>query len=86
MILYEALNIPIEDFHLIKEIISKKELEGFNITIPHKERIIPYLDYVDEQAINAGAVNTVLIKDGKWIGIIQMVLVMLKDCTAFIQI
>ena len=65
---YEALNIPIEDFHLIKEIISKKELEGFNITIPHKERIIPYLDYVDEQAINAGAVNTVLIKDGKWIG------------------
>ncbi|HDE4104092.1 TPA: shikimate dehydrogenase [Staphylococcus aureus] len=65
---YEALNIPIEDFHLIKEIISKKELDGFNITIPHKERIIPYLDHVDEQAINAGAVNTVLIKDGKWIG------------------
>ena len=40
---------------------DKKELDGFNITIPHKERIIPYLDHVDEQAINAGAVNTVLI-------------------------
>ncbi|MBO0927135.1 shikimate dehydrogenase [Staphylococcus sp. 30400_3112M30941] len=65
---YDALNIPIEDFHLIKEIISKKELNGFNVTIPHKERIMPYLDSIDEQAINAGAVNTVLIKEGKWIG------------------
>ncbi len=86
MILMKLSILPIEDFHLIKEIISKKELDGFNITIPHKERIIPYLDYVDEQAINAGAVNTVLIKDGKWIGYDLMVLVMLKDCTAFIQI
>lgn len=29
---------------------------------------MPYLDIIDEQAINAGAVNTVLIKEGKWIG------------------
>ncbi|MCS5349241.1 shikimate dehydrogenase [Staphylococcus aureus] len=65
---YDALNIPVEDFHLIKEIISKKELNGFNVTIPHKERIMPYLDSIDKQAINAGAVNTVLIKEGKWIG------------------
>ena len=65
---YDALNIPVEDFHLIKEIISEKNLNGFNVTIPHKERIMPYLDIIDEQAINAAAVNTVLIKEGKWIG------------------
>lgn len=65
---YEALDIPIEDFHLIKEIITEKGLNGFNITIPHKERILPYLDEIDEQSKTVGAVNTVLIKDGKWIG------------------
>lgn len=65
---YEALDIPIEQFHLIKEIIGDKELDGFNVTIPHKERIIPYLDELDHQAELVGAVNTVVIKDGKWIG------------------
>lgn len=46
--IYEVLNILIEDFYLIKEIILKKELEGFNIIIFYKECIILYLDYVDE--------------------------------------
>lgn len=65
---YESLNIPTEEFNSIKEIITEKELNGFNVTIPYKERIIPYLDDIDEQSKTVGAVNTVLIKDGKWIG------------------
>ena len=65
---YEAVNISIEDFDHIKEIIEGKSLDGFNITIPHKERIIPYLDEIDHQSSSVGAVNTVLIRDGKWIG------------------
>jgi shikimate dehydrogenase len=46
---YEAVNISIEDFDHIKEIIEGKSLDGFNITIPHKERIIPYLDDLTTQ-------------------------------------
>ncbi|MBO1197991.1 shikimate dehydrogenase [Staphylococcus simiae] len=65
---YEAINIPVEQFDHIKDIIKDKEIDGFNITIPHKERIIPYLDEIDEQSKTVGAVNTVLIKDNKWIG------------------
>lgn len=65
---YEALNIPVAHFHLIKEIISEKNLDGFNVTIPHKERIIPYLDEIDETAKTIGAINTVKIQDGRWIG------------------
>lgn len=65
---YEALNIPETDFHLIKEIIDEKSIAGFNVTIPHKERIIPFLDEIDEQSKTVGAVNTVKIKNGKWIG------------------
>ncbi|AMY04642.1 shikimate dehydrogenase [Staphylococcus condimenti] len=65
---YEALNIPPKHFHLIKEIMAEKEIDGFNITIPHKERIIPYLDEMDAHAKTIGAINTVKIVDGKWVG------------------
>lgn len=65
---YEALDIPVEQFPLIKDKISTLGLKGFNVTIPHKERILPFLDDIDEQSKTVGAVNTVLIEDGKWIG------------------
>lgn len=41
---------------------------GFNVTIPHKSAIIPFLDEVDELALSIGAVNTVVNKAGKLIG------------------
>ncbi|MEP1331067.1 MAG: shikimate dehydrogenase [Lentilitoribacter sp.] len=43
-------------------------LAGFNITIPHKETVIPYLDHIDEAATAIGAVNTVWLEDGKMCG------------------
>ncbi|MDF9760489.1 shikimate dehydrogenase [Peribacillus simplex] len=43
-------------------------IEGFNITIPHKTSIIPFLDEVDELALAIGAVNTVVNKNGRFIG------------------
>ncbi|MEO7674233.1 MAG: shikimate dehydrogenase [Pyrinomonadaceae bacterium] len=41
---------------------------GFSVTNPHKQTIIPYLDEVDETAAEIGAVNTVKIMDGKFYG------------------
>jgi shikimate dehydrogenase len=38
---------------------------GFNLTMPHKEKIIPLLDGMDGAAKISGAVNTVVIEDGK---------------------
>jgi shikimate dehydrogenase len=38
--------------------------EGFNVTMPHKEKIIPLLDEIDETASVSNAVNTVAISDG----------------------
>lgn len=43
-------------------------ISGFNITIPHKETIIPLLDEVDELAKAIGAVNTVMNQDGRLVG------------------
>ncbi len=45
-----------------------KTLSGYNITIPYKCDIIPYLDELDENATFYGAVNCVSNKDGKAIG------------------
>jgi 3-dehydroquinate dehydratase/shikimate dehydrogenase len=43
-------------------------LKGFNVTIPHKQKILRYLDAVDPIARRIGAVNTVWKKAGKWRG------------------
>jgi len=45
-----------------------KTLSGFNITIPHKQTIIPFLDCLDESAIRYSAVNCVSMADGKSTG------------------
>jgi shikimate dehydrogenase len=43
-------------------------ISGFNVTIPHKSAIIPFLDGVDDLALSIGAVNTVVNDNGKLIG------------------
>ena len=45
-----------------------RELDGFNITIPYKSEIIPYLDEVDGTAAFFGSVNTVKNENGRLIG------------------
>jgi shikimate dehydrogenase len=43
-------------------------LRGFNVTIPHKRDIVPFLDELDEDARLCGAVNTVRNENGRLIG------------------
>lgn len=45
-----------------------KNISGFNVTIPHKETIIPLLDKVEDEAKLFGAVNTVKNEKGKLYG------------------
>ena len=56
----------IEDF--VELCNDKKNLIGLNVTIPYKEKIIPFLDELDETAANIGAVNTIKFSNGKKIG------------------
>lgn len=41
---------------------------GFNVTLPHKVIIMQYLDKISEEARLIGAVNTVHLQDGRWVG------------------
>ncbi|MEG1509320.1 MAG: shikimate kinase [Clostridia bacterium] len=48
----------------LKDFVTNCDYKGFNVTIPFKQAIIPFLDDVDELAKKIGAVNTV-VKIGK---------------------
>jgi shikimate dehydrogenase len=50
------------------ELLGRNPLDGFNVTIPYKESIVPYLDSLTDEAREIGAVNCVEIRDGKLIG------------------
>ena len=41
---------------------------GINVTVPHKEAVMPFLDEIDEWAAEAGAVNTIVNRDGRLVG------------------
>ncbi|MBD5131965.1 MAG: shikimate kinase [Clostridiales bacterium] len=41
---------------------------GFNVTIPYKQTVMPYLDEIHPYALEIGAVNTVVVKNGKRLG------------------
>src|SRR5699024_6293933 len=48
--------------------LKQMGLTGFNVTAPYKQKIIPFLDELDKTAQIIGAVNTVLLKNNRWIG------------------
>lgn len=48
--------------------IKALDLAGVNVTVPHKEKVIPFLDKLSEEAKFIGAVNTVVNKGGMLIG------------------
>lgn len=64
---YGKLHVTAETFPEFVE-FARKNLDGFNITVPHKQRIIPYLDSISREAELTGSVNTVIIKSGRMHG------------------
>ena len=64
---YRAYDLPdISDFETFTS--ENPEIVALNITIPHKESILPFLSEIDEEAKAIGAVNTLFKSGGKWIG------------------
>lgn len=65
---YEKLPLPPERLHALVETLRTEACVGANVTIPHKQAIIPYLEGLSDAARAIGAVNTVVKRDGKLIG------------------
>ena len=53
----------LNDIADVEQVFKNENLTGLNVTIPFKEKIIPYLDELSDEAEKIGAVNTILIKD-----------------------
>jgi len=58
---------PIDDINKVCGLVDSG-ISGFNVTIPYKEQVIPFLDDISEEAKSIGAVNTIKVVDGKLIG------------------
>ena len=50
------------------EAVRALTMAGVNVTVPHKESVIPFLDEVNEEASFIGAVNTVVNREGRLTG------------------
>ena len=63
---YELIDMP--DLAQFPDLVRSGKYNGFNVTIPHKKAIIPYLDELSPEAKAVGAVNVIEISNNKLIG------------------
>ena len=65
----EYSSFPVENISELKELINDHpEIKGLNVTIPYKEKVIPYLDGLEPFAQVIGAVNTIKVTNDHLIG------------------
>ncbi|AXI40172.1 MAG: shikimate dehydrogenase [Bacillaceae bacterium] len=65
---YHAFQVKGEELEQAVKGMKALGIKGFNVTVPHKVSIIPFLDELDESAQLLHAVNTVKNEDGRLIG------------------
>ncbi|HET7217001.1 MAG TPA: shikimate dehydrogenase [Vicinamibacterales bacterium] len=65
-----AVYVPLEarDAEDFVQFARRSGLRGASITAPFKMSLLPYFDEVDSLAQRVGAVNTLVVRDGRWIG------------------
>ena len=65
---YERIDVPPQDFPAFLSGLSERGFAGGNVTIPHKEAVLPLLDELSEEARLIGAVNTIVNHSGRLYG------------------
>jgi shikimate dehydrogenase len=65
---YELLATPPDKLRETIACLRNDDCIGANVTIPHKQAVMEWLDEVSERARKIGAVNTIIKRDGKLLG------------------
>ena len=65
---YLTLELGPAPFRKVLRALGHLLLDGFNVTVPYKEAVLPYLDRLTPEARRIGAVNTVFRRRRKWVG------------------
>jgi shikimate dehydrogenase len=63
--IYLPFDVPVSNLRNALKGMKALGIKGFNVTIPHKENILQYLNNISEEASTIGAVNTVVNDLGK---------------------
>ena len=66
--IYEKQKLNEDELEKIISKIKDKIIDGVNVTVPFKKKIIPYLDTLSAEAQNTQSVNTIYLKDNKVVG------------------
>ena len=62
----QYLNFEIPDVAMLRDVLrDNPELRGLNVTLPHKQAVIPLLDEMSDEAREIGAVNVIRVRDGR---------------------
>ncbi|MGB9679470.1 MAG: shikimate dehydrogenase [Thermoanaerobacteraceae bacterium] len=62
--IYTVFDVTPENLENAVKGLKSLGIKGINVTVPHKENVIKYLDYISEEAKLIGAVNTIINSDG----------------------
>lgn len=91
---YKLFEVERNDLEKFTESLKVLKIKGSNVTIPYKQEIMKYLDFISPEAEKINAVNTIVLKDNKLYGyntdyfgfgtIINKNQVQLKDKTAMV--
>jgi shikimate dehydrogenase len=66
--IYVALEVDPAKAEAVADAVRVLQLGGVNLTVPFKERVLPFLDELTQDAAAAGAVNVVVNQGGKLVG------------------
>lgn len=65
---YRAYEVSPSDVGRFVDSLRSESVLGINVTVPHKEAVMPHLDEIDDWAVEAGAVNTIVNRSGRLAG------------------
>ena len=66
---YRAVSVKPDDLSAMIKSLFNDGYSGLNVTVPHKEAVMPQLDEITNQARRIGAVNTIIADDkGRLVG------------------
>ncbi|MDR2927555.1 MAG: shikimate dehydrogenase [Cytophagaceae bacterium] len=55
------VNCPLASVDDVRELLNSRHIAGFNVTLPYKQKIIPFLDELSREAAEIGAVNVIKV-------------------------
>lgn len=65
---YHAVRVAADELELLPHVFVLPGFRGANVTVPHKEAVMPFLGRIDALASEIGAVNTIVQVDGMMVG------------------